>query len=458
MIPADHDLKPKIVLSAIMFIALLLFALSCRECPTEPKPENPDLSISALYVETSIIWLKISSPDSTSQKSFIVQRDTVFVSESSFTGKDTIIADRTVQPNTSYTYTLNYMDHGRIKGETDSVTVTTLDISSSDFTWEVLRFGESGQQNWFRSVSINNENDIWIVGIFHYWGWDTLFSEYGYVPYNALHWDGQIWNYVSINPSPWQYRGAYDAIYAINDSVVWAGVNAIAQLQNGEWIARTDSPDLSWMMDIWGNSLSNTFFTYYDGGLVHYNGTNFEIMSSGTTTHLQDIDGNDERVFITGFSNTAGMEELALEYSNGTWKRVFTSQTVDGNLSSGDLGRPYSVKVLDDVAVFSTAAAATVKYYYHVGIMDIMPEKATPLRNYIAVERIDGNTINDLALITNGGQIVHYNGRDYLTVFDYDISGNPGDPHIWGGDFRGNVVCAVGEVLGQALVIIGRRN
>jgi hypothetical protein len=90
--------------------------------------------------------------------------------------------------------------------------------------------------------------------------------------------------------------------------------------------------------------------------------------------------------------------------------------------------------------------------------MDIMPEKATPLRNYIAVERIDGNTINDLALITNGGQIVHYNGRDYLTVFDYDISGNPGDPHIWGGDFRGNVVCAVGEVLGQALVIIGRRN
>ncbi|MBN1186573.1 MAG: hypothetical protein JXB49_30130, partial [Bacteroidales bacterium] len=447
----------KIALTIAILLTILFLAISCKECPTEPEPENPDLSISALYVETSIVWLKISSMDSTSQKSFVVQRDTVVVSESSFTGNDTIIADRTVQSNTSYTYMLNYVDHGRIKGETDSITVTTLDISGSDFTWEVYRFGEPGQENWFRSVSINNENDIWIVGIFQYWGWNTTFNEYTYLPNNVLHWNGSNWDTMKVASPPFTFS-SLDAVCAIDDSTVWVGVTAIELYRNGEWMARTDSPDLSWMLDIWGNSLSNTFFTYYDGGLVHYNGTNFEIMSSGTTTDLQDIDGNNERVFIAGFSTTAGYERLVLEYKDGVWSKVFSSPTVDGDLSKGDLGRPYSVKVLDDVAVFSTAAAATVKYYYHDGIMDVMPEKVTPLRNYIAVERIDGNAINDLALITNGGQVVHYNGRDYLTAFDYDISGNPGDPHIWGGDFKGDVVCAVGEVLGQALVIIGRRN
>jgi hypothetical protein len=115
------------------------------------------------------------------------------------------------------------------------------------------------------------------------------------------------------------------------------------------------------------------------------------------------------------------------------------------------------VKVLDDVAVISTAAAATVKYYYHEGVMDIMPEKDTPLTYFVSVERIDGNAINDLALITNGGQIVHYNGRDYTTVFDYDETNYPGDPSIYSGDFKDNVICAVGDVLGQGVVIIGRR-
>jgi len=457
--PSDNNLKAKTVPiksgTTILLIAALLCAMSCRECPTEP--DIPDLSLTAPYVETSIVWLKISSPDSTSRKSFIVQRDTVVVLESSFRGKDTLIADRTVQPNTSYSYTLNRVDHGKIMDETESVTVTTLDISSSDFSWEVYRFGVSGQENWLRGVSIVNENNIWIVGIFYYWGWDSLYNEYGYVPCNALHWNGQQWDSVSINPSPWQYRGAYDAVCAINDSVVWAGINGISLFQNRQWIARTDSPDLSWILDIWGNSISNTFFTYYYGDIVHFNGNSFTIMSSGTTTDLQDIDGNDERVFITGFSYTAGNERVLLEYKNNKWNKVFSSPTTDGDLFKGDLGRPYSVKVLDDVAVISTAAAATVKYYYHDGIMDIWPEKATPLRNYVSVERIDGNAINDLALITNGGQVVHYNGRDYLTIFDYDVSGHPGDPRIYGGDFKDDVICAVGYVLGQALVITGRR-
>ena len=181
---------------AILVLLLTLVVLSCRECPTESY--IPDLSFSAPYVETSIVWLKISSPDSTSRKPFIVQRDTTIMLESSFHGKDTLIADRSVQPNTSYTYTLSCVDHGDILNETESVTVTTLDISNSDFTWEVLRFGDNGQENWFRSVSIVDENNIWIVGIFCYWGWNSTYNEYTFLRNNALYCNGTNWDTVSI--------------------------------------------------------------------------------------------------------------------------------------------------------------------------------------------------------------------------------------------------------------------
>ncbi|MFH1212829.1 MAG: hypothetical protein V1681_01975, partial [Candidatus Neomarinimicrobiota bacterium] len=97
MIPSNHNQKSRITLLALFLAFVTVLTMSCRECPTEP--DNPDLYISAPYVETSIVWLKISSPDSTSRKSFIVQRDTVVILESSFSGKDTLIADKTVQPN-----------------------------------------------------------------------------------------------------------------------------------------------------------------------------------------------------------------------------------------------------------------------------------------------------------------------------------------------------------------------
>lgn len=434
-------------------IVTLLFFGSCKECPTEPK--DPELYLSAPYVETSIVWLKVTSPNSTLHKSFVIQRDTVTILEASFSGRDTIIADRTVQPNTSYTYTVNYVKNGKIQDQSASVTVTTLDISSSDFTWEVLYFGErSGDLN---SVSIASENNIWAVGLMEVWGWDSLDSEYDWIRYNALHWDGDKWNMLSIRPAPWTYKGPFDVVHAICDSIVWIGVNSPALYHKGQWQGMLNVPNLGWMLDIWGNYLDNTFFTYYHGGIAHYDGTKFTVMNSGTTTDLQDIDGNDERVYIAGYSYTAGNERLILEYRDEKWHKLLVSETSDGNLSNGDMGRFFSVKVLDGVAVFTSAAMATIKYYYRDQLIDGMPKKATVLRDCWAVERVDGNAVNDLAYITEGGQIVHYNGSDYTKIFDYEEQGYSGSIRTYSGDFKGDVICAVGDALGYGVVIIGKR-
>ena len=97
-----------------------------------------------------------------------------------------------------------------------------------------------------------------------------------------------------------------------------------------------------------------------------------------------------------------------------------------------------------------------IKYYYNEGLMEFTPKAITPLNDCWSVDRIDGNAINDLAFITVGGEIVHYNGRDYIKCFDYEAS-YPGEADIFCGDFKGDVICAVGYAQGQGVVIIGRR-
>lgn len=374
-------------------------------------------------------------------------RDTTTIMEASFAGKDTIIPDRTVQPNTAYSYTVRYLKNGKTKDSSD-LDLTTLDVSNSDFTWEVLYFGE--RDNNFRAASIADDDDIWVVGLIELWGWDSLDLEYDWLRYNSLHWDGHEWNIECIAPPPWNtYTGALDAVYAISDTVVWMGVDAPVKYLSGTWYACTTFPDLSWMRDIWGSSVDNTFFIHYYGGIAHYNGKMFTTMNSGTSVNLDDIDGNDERVFCVG-------ETVVLEYKSNQWKTLLTSKTVDGNLENGDMGTFYSVKVLDGVTVITCATMATLKYYYDEGIYDSVPQKITPLDDCWAVEIVDGNAVNDLAYITEGGEVVYYNGKDYAKIFDYeDVYEH--DIIIRSGDFKDNTICAVGKAQGYGVVIIGRR-
>jgi len=163
---------------------MILSLFSCKECPTEPEKVIP-LNITAPYIESTIVWLRILSTDSTKIKSYTIIRDSIIISEGSFIGKDTIVADRSVEPNTSYTYLVQYSDE-----VSDPITVTTMDISSNNFTWEVFYFGDATKDNLLKNVSIVDENDIWVVGLITVWGWDSLDSEYDWIRYNALHWDG----------------------------------------------------------------------------------------------------------------------------------------------------------------------------------------------------------------------------------------------------------------------------
>jgi len=426
----------------------MIFAMSCRECPTEP--DVPDLSLTAPYVETSIVWLKISSSDSTTCKSFIVQRDALVVLESSFHGKDTLIVDKTVQPNTSYTYTLNYVNNRKIQDETESVTVTTLDISNRDFQWNVYYFGGC-RLSAIEGVSIIDKDNIWAVGEIAVPDPDSSYNGTGCRLYNAVHWDGREWEPNEIKPPPFVYS-SLSSVYAISDSFVWAGITSPVLLKNNIWSACTDFPSAGWMNDIWSNSIENSYFIFHTGIIVHYDGVSYQIMDNEQQLNLKIIDGNDEVVFTTGYSSSTE-ESRILRFSGNSWKTLFKSFNVNGDLESDDYGRFKSVRVLDGIAIINTSALAILKYFYRDNIIDYILKSATPLKNCSSVIHIDGNNFNDLCLFTVAGEIIHYNGVDFNICYDFGDT----DCMFFYGDFKDDTICLVGEAHGYATIIVGQR-
>ena len=72
--------------------------------------------------------------------------------------------------------------------QSEAVTVTTMDTTSHNFTWQTFTFGGQGGSSTLFDVAIINENDIWAVGEMYVYD-----STGAPVLYNAVHWDGSKW-------------------------------------------------------------------------------------------------------------------------------------------------------------------------------------------------------------------------------------------------------------------------
>ncbi|MFH1212671.1 MAG: hypothetical protein V1681_01155 [Candidatus Neomarinimicrobiota bacterium] len=328
--------------------------------------------------------------------------------------------------------------------------MTTLDISRSDFRWNEYYFGGCDLSA-LEGVSIIGKDNIWAVGEIAVPDPDSSYNGTGCRLYNAVQWNGNDWESIEIKPYPFVYS-ALSSVFAVSDSLIWAGITSPVILQNGSWLACTNFPSAGWMTGIWSNSLENTYFIFHTGNIVKYNGMDYQISDNSNQIKLRCIDGNEETVLITGYSSS-NEQSVSLQLINNAWNVLFSSNDIDGNIKSNDFGRFKSVRVLDNVAVLSAAGVAILKYYYRDNLTDYILKTNTPLENSYSVIHLDGNDINDLCLFTVAGEIIHYNGVDFDIIYDFGDH----DCMFFHGDFKDDTICLVGEAHGYAIVVVGQR-
>ena len=441
-----------------LIILLVILSLSCKKSanPLKPDPDciAADLVLSQTYRPGAAeSFLRLTAENIRFPDSVAIFRNGSFAFMLHLTGGDTCFYDENLLPNTTYAYRAVYF---RPRSQTDSsnvVTLTTMDTTGHDFSWEVKNFG-TGAGSALNDVTIIDENNIWAVGEIHTDETDRYDSLGNWVDhFSAVHWNGTEWQLIRIY-FDWRINfpegtegnviAACSAIFVTPEGDIWIKAGTI-QHYDGEVWHQYKSLDL--INKILGSSSNNLYFAGDNGVLIHYNGTSWTRLHSGTDLPLQDIWGAVDPV--------TGEEVVLCVASRRDLNYGCKLLKIEGNVVKeiSSEGLSWSLRTLWFLPgrIYYIGGAGLYPSYTLGPIWQY--DNTLPLYYTHTMQGID---LNDIVTAGGSGSVSHYNGitwKHFLGNELPDIYGN-----YYGIDIKNNVIVAVGSEGNNDILAIGRRN
>jgi len=209
-------------------------------------------------------------------------------------------------------------------------------------------------------------------------------------------------------------------------------------------------PDDGGVEHLWASSPNNIYFVGRTGSIVHYDGSSFVQMASGTDVDLKDIAGtpDGEHVFAVGWDDSG--ESIALMKNGSLWNVIYYGDSYFIE-SSSIYGRISAVETLSDTAYFTTTAGL-LKYVIPNVQYIITAEDQTAFYDYHFVD-ISINNTNDILLFSRVFSFLHFNG--YTWYSDESLS-EVYSTWARDGDLKNNFAVVVGYCCGGGHAIVGR--
>jgi hypothetical protein len=432
-----------------LFILPLFFA-TCNSL--EPPPPEKTITLTLEDVSCIEAWIKLKTTN--------LQMPTTVTLKQSATGgdqtlktinlekADTLLYIDSLLPSQTYTFQTSIQPSSHTSEVKSNVlSVTTLDTTSHNFSWQSWTFGEHSTSV-LNDVVIISENNIWAVGEIYL---NDSLGQPDPHPYAIAHWDGQTWEYkklfYNINLIVAPIRGILvlnpNDIYLAAGSVFhWDGNSSSAQLV----YSRLSLPDPNATIEkLWGNSNSSVYGVGNVGSIVFYNDTNWQSIESGTDLHLYDIYGDYSEIdgtyeiLVTAANRSVSSEKQILKISNTTTVTPLVTE-----------GIPYSI-----IGIWFKANR---KYYIcGAGLFSKNNIETTEAWEELTVsnvylESIDGNDLNDLVICGSFGELLHYNGVSWRSYSEM-----PGGSLLLSTKIKDNLVVTVGIENHRAFIAIGMR-
>ena len=440
----------------ICLFPFFIFLMSCQRS-TEPLPANNRPPIKKVHLTAedascTEAWLKLTTenPENDSLNyQLTLYRNEQAIDTMLFSGKDTLLYDRDLQPSKSYMYFARIYADNQLAAISDTVTVTTLDTTSHDFEWQSWEFGGVHGSSYFNDVAIIDENDIWAVGEIHTAETDQYDSSGNWVqPYNAAHWDGEKWElervpYVDEKGNVWITPIYSIFAFSANDiwfegGIHWNGSKFISLKMNINFPSHVNK--------IWGTSSSDLYIVGNDGLIAHYDGKEWTRIASGMNLKIQDIygAGNDK-------NGTPIVCAIASNPFTADGNAVIEIKKT-GAFFQPNGGLPYSL-----TGIWSPNG----KRWYLSG--DGIYRNYGFSKNWQAIkdvpaiysEAIRGTAYNNIFVVGHFGLLLHWNGYSWKDFTDKNVV-------YYGLAVKGNTIVAVGTVpegivAGPAAILIGKR-
>lgn len=423
----------------ILILVFLSTSFNCSN-PTQPPTNKGTLSLSLEDVSCTEAWVELKANDVSFPAKINLLKDDTVSQAINLNSSDTTIYIGTLEPNRAYRLKAQYTNSD---GSADSVklNITTLDTTSSNFTWQTLTLGGASSSVLY-DVEIINENDIWAVGrIFVYDSTGQIDPQI----YNAIHWNGKDWELKRIqfhticgqtNQTPYEAK----AVFAINQNEIWIAMNGdqIVKLENGKQTEAICCPWSFTINKIWGSSTGNDLFIVgSSGNMARYINGAWQSMVSGTKTRITDIWGADNSILAT----------VTDPYGTGDRRLLqINSKSIVNSLNWYPNSRLQTVWFKSLHKIFIGGGENIVGTPGNWRVIQGLPPYYS--------EKIRGNDVNDVFLVGDFGLCAHFNGTSWHTYSELYNA----DETLYGLAINNNLVVAAGEVGNKALLVIGHRN
>jgi hypothetical protein len=428
----------------ILLLALTTLIISCNT--TEPpNGEKPTLTLKLEDASCTEAWIELTTANLQLPTNITLKQDGETRETINIITTDTLLCIDSLLPNTNYRYQASSIQNPATSNE---LSVTTLDTTSHNFTFETFTFGGTAGSSILYDVAIVGE-EIWAVGEIYVA--DTSIN--GYTMYNAVYWDGSEWELKRITVN---FRGnlitpPLYGIYAFSTTDIWFSSGVPIHGDGSNWIQYHlfDMGILNqndgYLTKVWGTSSSDLYFVGTLGTIAHYNGQSWMGIESGTDLHLYDIYGdysgidNDYEILVAAANRSISPEKQILKISN--------TNTVTPLVTEGI---PHSI-----VGIWFKAD----KKYYVCGSglfkkNDIQTSEAWEglTVSNVYLESINGDELNDIMICGSFGELQHYNGISWRAYEDMPVGSV-----LLSVKIMNNIAVTVGINNPRAFISFGRR-
>jgi hypothetical protein len=194
---------------------------------------------------------------------------------------------------------------------------------------------------------------------------------------------------------------------------------------------------------MWGSDSSNMYFVGDNGLIVHYNGSSWTKIESGTSLTLNDVWG--------GYNKWLGEDEVLIaageKYSLSDVKILAIQNNHLDSIPWEDQVRTrHSIWFTENGNLFSCGS----------GIFQYAHENWEQFTTFptIYTNKIRGNDVNDIVVVGDYGVVAHYNGVSWK-VYDEIALWSIGNYESV--DIKGNIIIAVGWYNRPGCVAVGKR-
>ncbi|MEP0862807.1 MAG: glucosyl transferase, partial [Ignavibacterium sp.] len=363
---------------------------------------------------------------------------------------DTVLYVDSLLPNQTYKFqaSIQPFNHSGLPAEgrhsSNELTVTTMDTTSHNFTWQSWEFGQHSSSTLY-DVAIIDENNIWAVGEIYML--DSL-GRPDPNAYNVVHWDGTKWelkriyHYSQCNPVDYP---PFRAIWAFSDTQIVLTSGGSIGWFNG----KTNRPDCSIrplltgaINKLWGSSSEDLYAGGNNGNIAHWDGRKWTKIESGTTISISDIYGivdnfQQKKIYCTvsDILNHPGFYKILVITNNKidsiSWNKNRSTESVWANSKN--------VIYISGGGVFQNKSGQWIE------------ELSLPL---IYTNTIRATGLNDIFAAGAFGFIAHFNGSSWRV---YEEFLNYQSKSFYTLSVKNKTIVLVGFNEERALILMGNK-